>query len=218
MISGKQMNRLLQGDVGSGKTMVAFMSMLLAVDNGFQACIMAPTEILARQHYASMQRFAEGLNVKVAILTGASKAKERRASLEGIASGEVDILIGTHALIEEGVQFSNLGYVVISGGENLYPVQIEDFLRGFSKIKDVAVIGMPDARLGEIAVAIVEIKEDETCTQAEIEEFCTAMPRYKRPKKIFFDKVPRNPTGKIEKPALREKYCGKRLVEAQITG
>ena len=108
--------------------------------------------------------------------------------------------------------------VVISGGENLYPVQIEDFLRTFSKIKDVAVIGMPDARLGEIAVAIVEIKEEETCTQAEIEEFCKAMPRYKRPKKIFFDKVPRNPTGKIEKPVLREKYCGKRLVEAQITG
>ena len=108
--------------------------------------------------------------------------------------------------------------VVISGGENLYPVQIEDFLRAFSKIKDVAVIGLPDARLGEIAVAIVEIKEGETCTKAEIDEFCKAMPRYKRPKKIFFDKVPRNPTGKIEKPALREKYCGKRLVEAQITG
>ena len=108
--------------------------------------------------------------------------------------------------------------VVISGGENLYPVQIEDFLRAFPKIKDVAVIGLPDARLGEIAVAIVEIREDETCTQAEIEEFCKAMPRYKRPKKIFFDKVPRNPTGKIEKPVLREKYCGKRLVEAQITG
>ena len=108
--------------------------------------------------------------------------------------------------------------VVISGGENLYPVQIEDFLRAFSKIKDVAVIGLPDARLGEIAVAIVEIKEDVTCTKAEIDEFCKAMPRYKRPKKIFFDKVPRNPTGKIEKPVLREKYCGKRLVEAQITG
>ncbi|MBP3547900.1 MAG: ATP-dependent DNA helicase RecG [Alistipes sp.] len=113
MISGKQMNRLLQGDVGSGKTMVAFMSMLLAVDNGFQACIMAPTEILARQHYASMTRFAEGLNIRVAILTGSSKVRERRTSLEGIASGEVDILIGTHALIEDRVQFSNLGYVVI---------------------------------------------------------------------------------------------------------
>ena len=108
--------------------------------------------------------------------------------------------------------------VVISGGENLYPVQIEDFLRAFPKIKDVAVIGLPDARLGEIAVAIVEIKEGETCTEAEINEFCTGMPRYKRPKKIFFDTVPRNPTGKIEKPVLREKYCGGRLVEAQITG
>ena len=108
--------------------------------------------------------------------------------------------------------------VVISGGENLYPVQIEDFLRGFDKIKDVAVIGLPDARLGEIAVAIVEIKEGMECTEAEINRFCLDMPRYKRPKKIFFDTVPRNPTGKIEKPALREKYCGKRLVEAQITG
>ena len=108
--------------------------------------------------------------------------------------------------------------VVISGGENLYPVQIEDFLRGFEKIKDVAVIGLPDARLGEIAVAIIEIKEGMECTEAEINRFCLDMPRYKRPRKIFFDTVPRNPTGKIEKPALREKYCGKRLVEAQITG
>ena len=108
--------------------------------------------------------------------------------------------------------------VVISGGENLYPVQIEDFLRGFDKIKDVAVIGLPDARLGEIAVAIIEIKEGMECTEQEINNFCLDMPRYKRPKKIFFDTVPRNPTGKIEKPALREKYCGKRLVEAQITG
>ena len=113
MVSGKQMNRLLQGDVGSGKTMVAFMSMLLAVDNGFQACIMAPTEILARQHFASMSRFAEGIGVRVAILTGSSKAKERRTALEGIASGEVDILVGTHSLIEDRVQFANLGYVVI---------------------------------------------------------------------------------------------------------
>ena len=108
--------------------------------------------------------------------------------------------------------------VVISGGENLYPVQIEDYLRSFHKIKDVAVIGLPDARLGEIAVAIIELKEGESCTEAEIDAFCHDLPRYKRPKKIFFDNVPRNPTGKIEKPALREKYCGKRLVEAQITG
>ena len=108
--------------------------------------------------------------------------------------------------------------VVISGGENIYPVQIEDFLRGHDKIKDVAVIGMPDARLGEITAAIIEIKEGMHCTEQEIRDFSLAMPRYKRPKKIFFDKVPRNPTGKIEKPALREKYCGGRLVEAQITG
>jgi len=108
--------------------------------------------------------------------------------------------------------------VVISGGENLYPVQIEDFLRSFYKIKDVAVIGLPDARLGEIAAAIIEIKEGENCTEAEINEFCVALPRYKRPRKIFFDKVPRNPTGKIEKPVLREKYCQGRLVEVQITG
>ena len=108
--------------------------------------------------------------------------------------------------------------VVISGGENLYPVQIEDHIRAFHAIKDVAVIGLPDTRLGEIAVAIVELKEGVACTEEEINEFCKTMPRYKRPKKIFFDKVPRNPTGKIEKPVLREKYCGKRLVEAQITG
>ncbi len=106
--------------------------------------------------------------------------------------------------------------VVISGGENLYPVQIEDELRKFSKIKDVAVIGLPDARLGEIAAAIIEIKEDITCTEDEINEFCKELPRYRRPKKIIFDKVPRNPTGKIEKPVLREKYCPKGLVEAQI--
>ena len=113
MITGYQMNRLLQGDVGSGKTMVALMSMLLAADNGFQACMMAPTEILARQHFATLSRMLGDLPVKVAILTGSSKAKERRVALEGIASGEVQLLIGTHALIEERVRFSNLGLVII---------------------------------------------------------------------------------------------------------
>ena len=108
--------------------------------------------------------------------------------------------------------------VVISGGENLYPVQIEDFMRGFDKIKDVAVIGLPHPRLGEIAAAIVEIKEGYTCTEEEINAFCEGMPRYKRPKKVIFDTIPRNPTGKIEKPVLRQKYCKGRLVEAQITG
>ncbi len=112
-VTGYQMNRLLQGDVGSGKTMVALMSMLLAVDNGFQACMMAPTEILARQHYATISRQTEGMGLRVAILTGSSKTAERRRALEGIASGEVDILIGTHALIEDNVRFANLGYVVI---------------------------------------------------------------------------------------------------------
>ena len=105
--------------------------------------------------------------------------------------------------------------VIISGGENLYPVQIEDYLRAYDKIKDVAVIGLPDKRLGEIAAAIIEIKPDMTCTEDEIIEFCDDLPRYKRPKKIIFATVPRNPTGKIEKPKLREIYCGERLVEAQ---
>ncbi len=112
-VTGFQMNRLLQGDVGSGKTIVALISMLLATDNGFQAAIMAPTEILARQHFASMSRMCEGLNVNVGILTGASKAKERKSSLAGALDGSINILVGTHALIEERVQFANLGFVVI---------------------------------------------------------------------------------------------------------
>ena len=106
--------------------------------------------------------------------------------------------------------------VIISGGENLYPVEIEDFLRRNDKIKDVAVIGMPHPRLGEMAAAIIELKEGMTATEEEINEFCSGMPRYKRPRKIIFEKVPRNPTGKIEKPVLREKYCHGRLVEAQV--
>ena len=111
--TGYQMNRLLQGDVGSGKTLVALMSMLLAVDNGFQACIIAPTEILARQHYANFVRFLTGMDIGVAILTGASGAAERRHALTGIADGSIDILVGTHALLEERVRFANLGFVVI---------------------------------------------------------------------------------------------------------
>ena len=107
--------------------------------------------------------------------------------------------------------------VIITGGENLYPVQIEDFLRAHPKIKDVAVIGLPHERLGEIAAAIISIKDGETATEDEINEFCTALPRYKRPRKIIFADVPRNPTGKIEKPKLREKYIGGRLVEVQTT-
>lgn len=107
--------------------------------------------------------------------------------------------------------------VIISGGENLYPVQIEDFLRKNDNIKDVAVIGLPDDRLGEIAAAIIELKEGAECTEEDINEFCLDLPRYKRPHKIIFADVPRNPTGKIEKPVLRERYSSVRLVEQQNT-
>ncbi len=106
--------------------------------------------------------------------------------------------------------------VIISGGENLYPVQIEDYLRKNEHINDVAVIGLPDARLGEIAAAIIQLKEGHVCTEEEIMEFCHELPRYKRPKKIIFAEVPRNPTGKIEKPKLRQIYCGESVVKRQI--
>lgn len=106
--------------------------------------------------------------------------------------------------------------VIITGGENLYPVQIEDYLRANENIKDVAVIGLPDTRLGEIAAAIIELKPGRICTEADIMAFCTDLPKYKRPRKIIFDEVPRNPTGKIEKPRLRRKYCSEGLVTAQV--
>lgn len=105
--------------------------------------------------------------------------------------------------------------VIISGGENLYPVQIEDFLRSNDAVKDVAVIGLPDKRLGEIAAAIIEVKPGKTLTEDDVNAFCIALPRYKRPHKIIFADVPRNPTGKIEKPKLREIYCGESVVAKQ---
>jgi ATP-dependent DNA helicase RecG len=113
MGSGKQMNRLLQGDVGSGKTLVALMSMLIAIDNGFQACIMAPTEILAQQHFKSIRQFLEGMDTRVELLTGSTKKADRVPIHEGLLDGSVHILIGTHALIEDVVQFQRLGLVVI---------------------------------------------------------------------------------------------------------
>lgn len=113
MGSGRQMSRLVQGDVGSGKTMVALMSMLLALDNQFQACLMAPTEILAQQHYATITEQLSGLPIQVALLTGSSKTKARRLLLKNLVEGSIHILIGTHALIEEVVQFQRLGFVVI---------------------------------------------------------------------------------------------------------
>ena len=105
--------------------------------------------------------------------------------------------------------------VIISGGENIYPVQIEDFLRAHGAIKDVAVIGLPDKRVGEIAAAIIELKPGCVCTEEEINAYCKSLPRYKRPRRIIFDEIPRNPTGKIEKPRLREKYGAVRLVAMQ---
>ena len=111
--SGRQMNRLLQGDVGSGKTLVALMSMLIALDNGYQACIMAPTEILAEQHLATIQEFLKGMPIRVELLTGVVKGKRRQEVLDGLLTGEVQILVGTHAVIEDTVQFKQLGMVVI---------------------------------------------------------------------------------------------------------
>ena len=108
-----QMNRLLQGDVGSGKTLVAFLSMLMAVDNGFQSCIMAPTEILAQQHMVTILEFTKEMNLEVGILTGSSKVKERKELHDSLEKGEINILIGTHALLEDKVQFENLGLVII---------------------------------------------------------------------------------------------------------
>lgn len=113
MGSGRQMNRLLQGDVGSGKTLVALMTMLIALDNGYQACMMAPTEILATQHYETIHRFLEGMDVRVELLTGTVKGKRRETILRDLLTGAVNILIGTHAVIEDTVNFSSLGLVVI---------------------------------------------------------------------------------------------------------
>lgn len=113
MKSGRQMNRLLQGDVGSGKTLVALMSMLIAIDNGYQACIMAPTEILAEQHLATIAAFTEGMGLRVELLTGMVQGKRRSAVLESLAAGETHILVGTHAVIEDTVRFTRLGMVVV---------------------------------------------------------------------------------------------------------
>ncbi len=137
MGSGRQMNRLLQGDVGSGKTLVALMTMLIALDNGYQACMMAPTEILANQHYETICRFLAGMNVRVELLTGNVKGKRRETILKDLLTGDVKILIGTHAVIEDTVNFSSLGLVVIDEqhrfgvaqraklwGKNIYPPHV----------------------------------------------------------------------------------------------
>ena len=113
MASGRQMNRLLQGDVGSGKTLVALMSMLIAIDNGYQACMMAPTEILAEQHLQTIKEFLKGMNLRVELLTGIVKGKKRQEVLDGLIDGSVNIVVGTHAIIEDKVQFQHLGMAVV---------------------------------------------------------------------------------------------------------
>ena len=153
-----------------------------------------------------LQLYFKGSNVKVQV--GLCKGKKLHDKREDMAKRDAD---GFIYLVDRKKD------VIITGGENLYPVQIEDFLHTNKKIKDVAVIGLPDERLGEIAVAIIELIDGATCTQEEIDSFCMDLPRYKRPRKIIFAEVPRNPTGKIEKPKLREKYCSVPIVELQTT-
>jgi acyl-CoA synthetase (AMP-forming)/AMP-acid ligase II len=140
------------------------------------------------------------------------------AATNAVLDGEGWLYTGDMAVLRDGFIYlvDRKKDVIITGGENLYPVQIEDFLRSHPAIKDVAVIGLPDPRLGEIAAAIVEVKDGATLTQPELEEFCKSLPRYKRPRKIIFAEVPRNPTGKIEKPKLRKIYCGEALVAQQV--
>jgi len=141
---------------------------------------------------------------------------------KAVLSDDGWLFTGDMAKIEDGFIYlvDRKKDVIITGGENLYPVQIEDFIRGCEYVRDVAVIGLPDERLGEIAAAIVELKPEYKgmISEDQINDFCTGMPRYKRPRKIIFADVPRNPTGKIEKPKLRKIYCGGSLVEKQING
>ncbi len=142
--------------------------------------------------------------------------KDEKATAETLKDGW--LLSGDMGMVDEHGMIQIVDRkkdVIIMGGENIYPVQIEDFLHRMVEIKDVAVIGLPDARLGEIAAAIIESKEGYVLTEAEVNEFCKALPRYKRPRKIIFAHVPRNPTGKIEKPKLREMYAGADLISRQ---
>ena len=167
--TGHQMNRLLQGDVGSGKTLVALMSMLIAVDNGFQACLMAPTEILAAQHFATISRLTEGI-ASVRLLTGSTRKKERTEIASELLGGTCDILIGTHALIEEGVQFRNLGFVVIDelppGRKPVRTVHYHDShrLRVFGFIRDEIKKGR------QVYIVYPLIKESEKMDYKDLED------------------------------------------------
>ncbi len=138
--SGKQMNRLLQGDVGSGKTVVALMTMLIAIDNGFQACLMAPTEILANQHYATISRLLGDMKISVGLLTGSTRSSHRKILHEKLRSGEMNIVVGTHALIEEEVQFENLGMAVIDEQHRFGVEQRSELWRKASLVPHVLVM------------------------------------------------------------------------------
>ena len=140
MGSGKQMNRLLQGDVGSGKTMVALMSMLIAIDNGFQTCLMAPTEILANQHYNSLASFMDGIDIQMELLTGSTRKKDRTRIHENLENGSLKILVGTHALIEDVVQFKNLGLVIIDEQHRFGVAQRAKLWKKSSKLPHVLVM------------------------------------------------------------------------------
>lgn len=140
MGSGKQMNRLLQGDVGSGKTMVALMSMLIAIDNGFQACMMAPTEILASQHFNSLSRFLDGIDLEIKLLTGSTRKKERDEIHAALLEGSLKILVGTHALIEETVRFRKLGLVIIDEQHRFGVAQRASLWKKSSKLPHVLVM------------------------------------------------------------------------------
>ncbi len=144
--------------------------------------------------------------------------RETNQATAAVLDSDGWLYTGDMAMVEDGFIYlvDRKKDVIITGGENLYPVQIEDFLRSNAAIKDVAVIGLPDPRLGEIAAAIIEVKEGMSLTEAELDLFCRALPRYKRPRKVIFAPVPRNPTGKIEKPKLRKMYCGDSLVAQQV--
>ena len=140
-----------------------------------------------------------------------------KAATDEILKPDGWLLTGDMAELRDGFIYlvDRAKDVIISGGENLYPVQIEDFLRAHPAIKDVAVIGLPDPRLGEIAAAIISVRAGMTLTEDQVNAFCLDLPRYKRPRKLIFAEVPRNPTGKIEKPKLRKMYGAADLIAAQ---
>ena len=181
MCSGRQMNRLLQGDVGSGKTLVALMSMLIAADNGFQACLTAPTEILAEQHLQTLREFLRGMDVSVELLTGTVKGRRRQQVLDGLVRGEVHILVGTHAIIEDGVQFQRLGLAVIDE-QHRFGVAQRAKLWGKSDYPPHVLV-MTATPIPRMYVVFPLIKESERTDLKNLEEgfetLCQVFPEYR---------------------------------------